>query len=235
MTQAGPRGFSRVATDGRAMQSVVALVGVGILAFLATAVGPLYVMDRFRELREPTDPERAALDVLRQEAGLGVDRVAVLEEESAVDVSVRGPPRRRVLFVTEPIVNDLEADVAVGLLAAEAGRVQVHFATFRAAAVAVVVALFAAIATTAVGFTPGFTALLAVGLTALWAGRRVQYVADAHAADAVGARLVADAFERAAERSGVTPATGDYSTWLEIQPPLGDRIAALRQRADGEG
>jgi Zn-dependent protease with chaperone function len=214
------------------MQSIVVLVGVGILAFLTAAVGPLYVMDRFRDLREPTDPERAALDVMRRKAGLGVDRVAILEEESAVDVSVRGPPRRRVLFVTEPVVNDLEADVAVGLLAAEAGRVQAHFATFRAAAVAVVVALFAAVTTTVVGFTPGFTALLAVGLTALWAGRRVQYAADAHAADTVGAGQVADAFERAADRSGVTPATGDYSTWLEIQPPLGDRIAALRRQAD---
>ena len=213
------------------MQPVVFLVGVGILAFLAAVVGPLYVMDRFRDLREPTDPERAALDVMRREAGLGVDRVAILEGESAVDISVRGPPRRRVLFVTEPVVDGLEADVAVGLLAAEAGRVQAHFATFRATAVAVVVALFAAIATTAVGFTPGFTALIAVGLTALWAGRRVQYAADAHAADAVGAAQVADAFERAADQSGVTPATGDYSTWLEIQPPLGDRIAALRQQA----
>ena len=131
------------------MQPVVFLVGVGILAFLAAAVGPLYVMDRFRDLREPTDPERAALDVMRREAGLGVDRVAVLEGESAVDISVRGPPRRRVLFVTEPVVDGLEADVAVGLLAAEAGRVQAHFATFRATAVAVVVALFAAIVTTA--------------------------------------------------------------------------------------
>lgn len=213
------------------MQSVVFLVGVGILAFLAAAVGPLYVMDRFRDLREPTDPERAALNAMRREAGLGVDSVAVIEGESAVDVSVRGPPRRRVLFVTEPVVDALETDVAVGLLAAEAGRVQAHYLTFRAVAVAVVVALFAAIATTAVGFTPGFSALIAVGLTALWAGRRVQYAADAHAADAVGAARVADAFERAAERSGVTPATGDYSTWLEIQPPLGDRIAALRQQA----
>lgn len=214
------------------MQLVVVLVGVGVLAFLAAVGGPLYVMDRFHDPREPTGPERAAVDALRREAGLGVERVAVLEAESVVDVSVRGPPRRRVLFVTAPVVDDLEPAVAVGLLAAEAGRVQAHFTTFRAVAVAVVVALFAAIATTAVAFTPGFSALLAVGVTALWAGRRVQYAADAHAADTVGAGQVADAFERAAERSGVTPATGDYSTWLEIQPPLGDRIAALRRRAD---
>ncbi len=53
------------------MQSIVVLVGVGILAFLTAAVGPLYVMDRFRDLREPTDPERAALDVMRRKAGLG--------------------------------------------------------------------------------------------------------------------------------------------------------------------
>ncbi|MFC6771013.1 peptidase, partial [Halorubrum pallidum] len=29
----------------------------------------------------------------------------------------------------------------------------------------------------------------------------------------------------------VEPATGDWSTWFAVQPPLGDRIARLRERA----
>ena len=215
------------------MLTAALLLGVVVLAFLAVAVGPLYAADRFRDLRDPTDPERAALDELRREAGLGVDRVAIVggDEGDSIDVSVEGPPRRRVLFVTEAVLADLEEDVAVGLLAAEAGRVGTYYAEFRAVAVAVVVGILAAIVTATVAFDAGFLALVAIGIASFWVGRRVQYAADDRAADAVGAARVADAVERVAERRGVEPETGDWSTWFEVQPPLGDRIAALRERA----
>ncbi|SMO58652.1 M48 family metalloprotease [Halorubrum cibi] len=215
------------------MLTVAFLLGVVVLAFLAVAVGPLYAADRLRDLREPTDPERAALDELRREAGLDVDRIAVVEvaDPDSIDVSVKGPPRRRVLFLTETVLGDLEEDVAVGLLAAEAGRVRTYYGEFRALAVAVVVGILAAIVTASAAFDAGFLSLLAVGMASFWVGRRVQYAADDRAADAVGAARVADAFERVAERRGVEPATGDWSTWFEVQPPLGDRIAALRERA----
>ncbi|MFC5278123.1 peptidase [Halorubrum rubrum] len=218
------------------MLTAVFLLGVAVLALLTVEIGPLYAADRFRDLRDPTDPERAALDELRREAGLGVDRVAIVEaaDPDAIDVSVKGPPRRRVLFVTEAVVGGLEEDVAVGLLAAEAGRVGTYYAEFRAVAVAVVVGVLAAIVTATIAFDAGFLALVAIGLASFWVGRRVQYAADDRAADAVGADRVADAFERVAERRGVEPETGDWSTWFEVQPPLGDRIAALRRRADGE-
>jgi hypothetical protein len=215
------------------MLTAALLLGVVVLAFLAVAVGPLYAADRFRDLRDPTDPERAALDELRREAGLGVDRVAIVggDEGDSIDVSVEGPPRRRVLFVTGAVLADLEEDVAVGLLAAEAGRVGTYYAEFRAVAVAVVVGILAAIVTATVAFDAGFLALVAIGIASFWVGRRVQYAADDRAADAVGAARVADAFERVAERRGVEPETDDWSTWFEVQPPLGDRIAALRERA----
>ncbi len=216
------------------MLTAAFLVSVGVVAFLAVEVGPLIVNDRFRELREPTDPERAALDALREAAGLDVDRVAIVETSGSesVDVAVRGPPRRRVLFVTDYVLDELDEDVAIGLLAAESGRVDAYYGEFRAVAVAAVVGLLAAIVTTVVPFGSGFTAVIAVGLASFWVGRRVQYAADQRAADVAGAARVADAFEHVAALRGVEPETGDWSTWFEVQPPLGDRIAALRDRDD---
>jgi len=235
------------------MLTVAFLVGVAVVAFLAFEIGPLYAADRFRDLREPTDVERKRLASLRETAGLDVERVAIETGDEAagdgeiadgaatngdgagigrVDVAVRGPPGRRVLFVTENVLDGLDEDVALGLFAAEAGRVETYYGEFRAVSTAAVLAVLAAIVTVAVPFQAGFASLVAVALVAFWVGRRVQYAADNRAADAVGAGRVADAFERVAAVRGVEPATGDWSTWFEVQPPLGDRIAALRERAE---
>jgi len=224
------------------MLGVAFVVGVAVVAALAVAVGPLYAADRFRDLREPTDAERAQIAALAEPSGLDVDRIAIEAvgsegdggERGPAEVSVRGPPRRRVLFLTEDVLTDLDEDVAIGLLAAEASRVATYYAEFRAVAVGAVLAALAAVVTALVPFESGFSALVAVGLVSFWAGRRVQYAADARAADAVGAERVADAFERVAERRGVEPERGDLSTWFEVQPPLGDRIARLREQAAGE-
>ncbi|WP_050033313.1 hypothetical protein [Halorubrum halophilum] len=234
------------------MLTVAFLVGAAVLTLLAVEIGPLYVADRFRDLREPTDAERGRLDYLRETAGLDVDRVAIERRGAGevggnepggdsgsdgvgpVEVAVRGPPRRRVLFLSEAVLDDVADDVAIGLFAAEAGRVETYYGEFRAVAIAAVVGVLAAIVTATVPFEAGFASLVAVGLAAFWVGRRVQYAADDRAADAVGADRVADAFERVAAIRGVEPATGDWSTWFEVQPPLGDRIAALRERDESE-
>jgi Zn-dependent protease with chaperone function len=229
------------------MLTVAFLVGAAVLSFLAVEIGPLYAADRFRDLREPTDTERGRLEYLRETAELDVDRIAIErrgenetegkngnEGVDRIEVAVRGPPRRRVLFLSEAVLNDVDDDVVIGLLAAEAGRVETYYGEFRAVAIAAVVGVLAAIVTATVPFDAGFASLVAVGLTAFWVGRRVQYAADDRAADAVGAGRVADAFERAAAVRGVEPETGDWSTWFEVQPPLGDRIAALREREGSE-
>ncbi|MGM0446643.1 MAG: peptidase [Methanobacteriota archaeon] len=228
------------------MIRVALVVGVAVVAALAVSVGPLYAADRFRDLREPTDAERAQIAALAEPGGLDVDRIAIESVgvggdvagdgaepagPGSAEVSVRGPPGRRVLFLTADVLTDLDEDVAVGLLAAEAGRVETYYAEFRAVAVGAVLATLAAVVTALVPFESGFAAVVAVGLASFWAGRRVQYAADARAAEAVGADRVADAFERVAERRGVEPETGDWSTWFEVQPPLGDRIARLRDEA----
>src|SRR6056297_2734919 len=186
------------------------VLGVAVIAALAVAVGPLYAADRFRDLREPTAAERAQIEALADPGGLDVDGVAIESVDGAAaadgggdgsaaagpaDVSIRGPPGRRVLFLTQDVLTALDEDVAVGLLAAEAGRVATYYAEFRAVAVGAVLATLAAVVTTLVPVESGFAALVAVGLVSFWAGRRVQYAADGRAADAVGADRVADAFE----------------------------------------
>jgi len=236
------------------MLVLASLVLVAVVTFLAVTVGPLYVADRFRDTRAPTDAERETLSALREEAGLDVDRVAIFETGEAaagdagdeagtdagdagaaaagtptIDVGVKGPPGRRVLFVTDDVLDVLDEDVAVALLAAEAGRLETYYNEFRAVAVAVVVAIVAAILTTIVPFEPGFTALAVIGFVSFWVGRRVQYAADARAAERVGAESLADAFARVAELQGIIPETGTWRTWFEVQPPLGDRITALRE------
>ena len=229
------------------MLTVAFVLGVAAVAVLAVTVGPLYAADRFRDLRDPTAAERAQIAALAEPGGLDVERIAIESVGAGGDgdandggspagpaeVAVRGPPRRRVLFLTEDVLTDLDEDVAIGLFAAEAGRVATYYAEFRAVAVGGVLAALAAVVTTLVPFQAGFAALIAVGLVSFWAGRRVQYAADARAGDAVGDARVADAFERVAERRGTEPETGDWSTWFEVQPPLGDRIARLRERAAG--
>ncbi|SEH38470.1 STE24 endopeptidase [Halopenitus malekzadehii] len=217
---------------------VVALVP--ILAVLAVTVGPLYVADRYRTTRDPTRAERAQLDELRSAAGLDVEPAAILEsdgssgsaadETASVEISVRGPPGRRVLFVSEAVLSSLDEDTAVALLAAEAGRLGTRYTEVRAFGIAGVTTILAAIVTTLVPFEAGFTAIAVVGVVSLWAGRRVQYAADERAADRVGSSRLADAFEQMADRRGVVPERGDWRTWFEVQPPLGDRIDRLRDR-----
>lgn len=134
------------------MLTVAFLVGVAVLSFLAVEIGPLYAADRFRDLREPTDAERGRLEYLRETAGIDVDRIAIerrgeneTEEKNGnegvgrIEVAVRGPPRRRVLFLSEAVLDDVDDDVVIGLFAAEAGRVGTYYGEFRAVAIAAVV------------------------------------------------------------------------------------------------
>ncbi|MFC6615147.1 peptidase [Halopenitus salinus] len=219
---------------------------VAVLAMLAATVGPLIAADRFLATREPTPAERDRLAELREAVGLDVSAVAVIEETTrSPEITVRGPPGRRVLFVTPDVLGvDGESDrdatdidghtldeiTVEALFAAEVARLDTYYGEFRAVSVAGVVSILAAIVLTLVPFDDGFTALLAVGLVSLWAGRRIQYAADARAADRVGADRLADAFERAADRRGVEPERGGWRTAFEVQPPLGDRIDRLRER-----
>lgn len=216
------------------MYSFAVVPGIVFLAFLGVTVGPLLVADRRYELRDPNQDERKTIESHQESAGLDIDRVAVIESSRirSIRVAVRGLPGRRVLFVSEAVLEDLDDSTSTALFAAEAGRVQTYYTEFRGLAVGVVLGILAATVLTLVPFGPGFVALGLIGFVSFWVGRRVQYAADDRAAERVGPDLLAKAFQRAAELRGVEPETGSWETLFEVQPPLGDRISRLRDRAD---
>lgn len=212
-------------------------IGLGAVA-VAVAVGTL-VLPRLThryvgDARPATDAELARVRTLRDRAGLDVDRTYVVEAggDESVAVSVRGPPGWRALFLSDAVLETLDEADATALLAAETGRVETAYEPFRAAAVGVVIALLAAIFTVPIAFELGLAAMGGFALVAFAIGRRLQFAADARAADRVGADRLATVFERVADRRGVEPESGSWRTVFEIQPPLGDRIERLRERGD---
>ena len=215
------------------MTLLAVIPGIVLLAFLGVTVGPLLVADRRYDLRDPDTDERNRVELHQDRAGLDVDRVTLIKSKRrAIEVAVDGPPGRRVMFVSETVLKDLDDDTVTALFAAEAGRVETYYTEFRGIAVGVVLGILSATVLTLVPFGPGFVALALIGFVSFWVGRRVQYAADDRAAERVGPDPLAEAFQRAAELRGVDPRTGSWQTLFEVQPPLGDRINRLRDRAD---
>lgn len=208
------------------------VVFVALAFLLATTLGPVFLNVRLRRTREPTETERDRLDRHCESTGLLPDRTFVVETvgEASVDVKTVGIPGYRVLLVTDYVLESLEDDVLTGLLAAEGGRASTYYAEFRAVAVTVVIGLLTATFAGFVSFDLGVPLVGVVALLAFAIGRRIQYRADAIAAERVGNETVADAFESVANARGIEPETGSWRTLFEIQPPLGDRIARLRGR-----
>ncbi|MEF8779682.1 MAG: peptidase [Haloferacaceae archaeon] len=209
------------------------VVSVAVAFLLAAMFGPVFLNVRLRRTREPTDAEESQLDRRCESAGLSPDRSFVVETvgEASVDVKLVGVPGYRVLLLTDYALESLDDDVLTGLLAAEGGRGDTYYAEFRAVAVASVIGLLAATFAGFVGFDRGLALVGGVSLLAFAIGRRIQYRADAVAAERVGADAVADAFQAIADLRGVEPETGSWRTLFEVQPPLGDRIARLRSRS----
>lgn len=209
------------------------VVAVALAFLLGATLGPVFLNVRLRRTRELTDAERSRLDRRCEPAGLSPDRSFAVETvgEASVDVKLVGIPGYRVLLLTDYALESLDDDVLTGLLAAESGRGDTYYAEFRAVAVASVIGLLAATFAGFVGFDRGLALLGGVSLLAFAIGRRIQYRADAIAAERVGADTVADAFQAIADLRGVEPETGSWRTLFEVQPPLGDRIARLRSRS----
>lgn len=218
----------------------LAVVAVAVGFLLAVLVGPLVAHSRLREVRDPTATERDRLDALRERVdtlpdgvpGPDTDRVLIVETDGeSVEVSVRGPPSYRVLFVSDYVLADLDAGTARALLAAEAGRRAVRYDEYRALAAAVAVVVGAAWIGGVVPYSTGVAALGAVGVVLLAGGRWLQYRADALAADAVGAAELADAFETVASLQGRDLEAPGWRGYVEVQPPLWNRVRRLRERA----
>lgn len=209
----------------------VGIVAVGF--FLVVLVGPLVAHSRLRRVRTPTKPDQRHLDDLVKGTGIHVDRARVVETvgESSIEVSVRGPPGYRVLFVTDFVLSELDESTARALVAAESGRQAVWYDEYRALSATVAVVLGAAWFGGILEYSAGLAALGAVALVLLAGGRWLQFRADAHAANAIGAEEVADAFETVATMHGTSLEAPGWRGYFEVQPPLWSRIQRLRERS----
>ena len=206
------------------------VAGVTFAFLLAVFVAPLAANLTLRDVREPTDDDWDRLDSLREGVGPDLNRVRVIETvgDASVEVSVRGPPGYKVLFVTDYVLADLDEVTARALLAAEAGRYTVQYSEYRAGTATAVVGLGAASFAGLVPLTDGMLVLAASALVLFAGGRWLQYRADARAADAVGADRLANAFETIADLHGKDLKTSGWGRYVEVQPKLGDRVERLR-------
>jgi len=210
---------------------VFVVVAFGV--FLVAAVVAPIVLLSIRDTREPTADEREQLETLAEAAGYEPRTVAVVETvgDQSVELSIRGPPGRRWLLVTDYVLEELDSETAAALLAAEAGRARLFYMEYRALAAATVIAIATGMFGGLVPFSDGLFVLAVAAFALFWGGRQLQFSADSLAAAQVGAESVAEAFETVAALRGVEPEAATWRTWFEVQPPLGQRIDRLRDRS----
>lgn len=211
----------------------VLFVVVAFVVFLGGAVIAPLVLLSVRDTREPTVDERERLKVLAETAGYEPPEVHVIDTvgDHSVEVSIRGPPGKRSLLVTDYVLAELDSETAAALLAAEAGRSKLLYIEYRALAAASVIGIATGMFGGLIPFSDGLFILAVAALALFWVGRRLQFAADRLAADQVGAESLATAFETVATLQGVEPEGSTWRTWFEVQPPLGQRIDRLRDRS----
>ncbi len=210
---------------------VFVVVAFGV--FLVAAVVAPIVLLSVRDTREPTADERDRLAGLAEAADCELGTVAVVETvgEHSVELSIRGPPGRRWLLVTDYVLEELDSETATALLAAEAGRSRLFYMEYRALAAATVIAIATGMFGGLFPFSDGLFVLAVAAFGLFWGGRQLQFSADSVAASTVGADSLAEAFETVAALRGVEPEAATWRTWFEVQPPLGQRIDRLRDRS----
>ena len=203
-----------------------------VLFFVAALFGPLLLL-RFRDARPPTAPERGIVDdlLIASEFTPAAYRVVETIGEHSITLSIRGPPGRRYLIVSDYVIQELDSDTAAALLAAEAERARLFYLEYRIVAAGSVLGIATAMFAGWLSFSDGLFILAVAALALFWIGRQFQFRADRNAADRIGGDELADAFEYVADLRGVTPEQASWTTWVEIQPPLGQRITRLRNHA----
>jgi len=208
---------------------IFVVVAFGV--FLIAAIVAPVVLLSVRETREPTADERDQLAGLAEAADYELGTVAVVETvgEHSVELSIRGPPGRRWLLVTDYVLEELDSETATALLAAEAGRSRLFYMEYRALAAATVIAIATGMFGGLIPFSDGLFVLAVAALAMFWGGRQLQFSADSLAAGQVGPESLATAFETVAALRGVEPQAATWRTWFEVQPPLGQRIDRLRE------
>lgn len=213
---------------------VLALAGVVSLFGLLYAVLPVFAA-KLGAGRRPTDDEADRINSLCQTGDLTPSTVRVLDGSSTetLKTHVRRTVRGQYFYVTDYFLDSLDDDAAAALVAAAAGQATLYCLEYKVFGLLSVVAI-GTLAITSGGWTGVIAAFGSIAVLVpvfLWGGRRLQFRADAYAADRVGAGAVADAFERVADLHGIEPSRGRFSRFFKPRPPLGRRIDRLRERA----
>jgi len=216
-------------------------VAVLFLSVVAVWVTSPWLVRLTRSTRSPTDAERERLARLCDEAGLDPHAVRVLDGADAKQAFalVRGPPRRRRLFVTDYLLDELDDGTLRASLALQAERVDRKHLEARLV-LAVGTAVFALGPLLGVfsvpGVSDGTVALVALagGLLGQWAGQCLVYQADIAAAEQTSCEAVESAIERYADLNDAPMEWGRLTALRRMEPSLDSRIARLRDRAAQE-
>ncbi len=211
--------------------AVSAVVVVSLVFLILGLVGPMLAQLRLRTWREPTLTDDELLESRRPPISIDPARTVIIETvgDASVEVSIRGPPGYRVLFISDFVLEELEPTVTKALLAGEIARSRLYYREYQVVAATVAIALGLAALLGVIPFELGFGGLLVVSALMLAIGRWLQFRADSNAASRVGAATLADAYETIAELHDVDLSPGGWRSYLEVQPPLGDRVARLRR------
>ncbi|GCF13973.1 hypothetical protein Harman_19080 [Haloarcula mannanilytica] len=213
--------------------SPLALLSLVAVLIVAVQVMAPWLIPLVRSADKPDESTMETLDRLQQRAGLTVRDVRILdtEQEGTANVTVRGPPGYRRLFVTSTFLDVFDDETATALLTVQAGRQQARvLARVVGGLLLTLVPLFAALAD--IGpLWPLVGVSLGVVVVSLWATRRGVRAADDYAAERVGPDAVADALERYAAVHDMDPSRRRVPNPLSQSPPLGNRIDRLRAQA----
>ncbi|ELZ29220.1 HtpX protease-like protein [Halosimplex carlsbadense 2-9-1] len=213
-------------------------VAVLFLSVLAVWVTAPWLVRLTRSTRRPTEAERDRLGRLCDDAGLAPHAVRVLDGADAKQAFavLRGPPRRRQLFVTDYLLDELDDGTLRAYLALQAERVDRKHLEARLA-IAVGTTVFALGPLLGVFSVPGVSdavvALVAVaaGLLGLWAGQWLVYQADTAAVERTSREAVERAIERYADLNDAPMEWGRLTGIRRMEPSLNSRVDRLRDRA----
>ena len=210
---------------------IVGVVAIGVV-FL---YGSPWLLPLVRTTRQPTDEVRTRIDDLRERAALDVRDVRMLDDGmETAEVSARGPPGYRRLFLTTTFVERFDDKTAAALLAVTAAHLNRTLAEIRVGTVVAAGALLVAFVT---GIGPQWPTLVGAALAVLagfWLSRRAVRAADDDAAARVGPGTLATALEQYAAVHGMEPSRRRVPNPLSANVALGDRIDRLRERGGTE-
>jgi len=210
--------------------SSLALLAVVAGLIVASQAAAPWLIPLVRSVQRPDDSMTETLDRLQDRAGLTVRDVRILdtEQEGTANVTVRGLPGYRRLFVTSTFLDVFDDETATALLAVQAGRQSARvLARIVGGLLIALIPLFVALAD--IGpLWPLVGASLGLVVASLWVTRRGVRAADNYAATRVGPDAVADALEQYAAVHNMEPSRRRLANPFARSPPLGNRIDQLR-------